>query len=63
MSTSSILTAIQIIDLGRLAITAFANAGLDIAELKQRMEANGGELSQEDTDEYLQRSQEAIDRL
>jgi hypothetical protein len=57
------MTTIEIIQLIRLGISAATSIGLDIADVKQRMDANGGDLSEADVEELLAESQTAINQL
>jgi len=57
------MTALEIIQLVRLAISAAVGIGLDVARIRDMIEANGGELSDADLDTLLAEAQAAIDAM
>ena len=57
------MTPLEIVQLARLAVSAATSIGIDIARVRNMMEANGGELSDDDVNALLAEAQEAIDQL
>ena len=57
------MTPLEIAQLARLAVSAATSIGLDIAELRERMAANGGTVSDEDLVEILEGSRDAVEQL
>ena len=57
------MTPVEIISLLRLAVSAATSIGLDIAHVRELMDANGGELTEENVKQLLEASQAAIDKL
>ncbi len=57
------MNTLAIINMLRDAITLARSVGVDLNDMAARMDLNGGELSDDDVQELLQQSQDAIDRL